>query len=318
MKKLHHLISFKTIVGLALLFFIFQACKTEKKDVIKEADKEEVVEIITNAMDFQSIDTISSGWNTFKYINKSEETHFFLLEKYPINKSINDGRVEVFPVFQNGMDLINEGKPEEALKEFGNLPEWYSEIVFSGGSGLVSPGEIGFTTLNMEPGYYVMECYVKMENGKFHSVMGMSKPIVVTNFNSGNSEPSENFSIFISSDQGITYDETKLPLKGARSFEVTFIDQITHENFVGHDINLVRYDDNVDLKVLESWMNWADPKGLIAPAPTGITFLGGVNDMPAGSTAYFQANLKPGNYALISEVPNTISKNMLKTFKITE
>ena len=318
MKKSHHLISFKTIVGLALLFFIFQACKTEKKDVIKETDKEEVVEIITNAMDFQSIDTISSGWNTFKYINKSEETHFFLLEKYPINKSINDGRVEVFPVFQSGMDLINEGKPEEALEEFGNLPEWYSEIIFSGGSGLVSPGETGFTTLNMKPGYYVMECYVKMENGKFHSVMGMSKPIVVTNSNSGNSEPGENFSISISSAQGITYDATKLPLKGARSFEVIFIDQITHENFVGHDINLVRYDDSVDLKVLESWMNWADPKGLIAPAPQGITFLGGVNDMPAGSTAYFQANLKPGNYALISEVPNTISKNMLKTFKITE
>jgi len=318
MKKSHHLISVKTIVGLALLLFIFQACKTEKKDVIKETDKEEVVEIITNAMDFQSIDTISSGWNTFKYINKSEETHFFLLEKYPVNKSITDGRVEVFPVFQNGMDLINDGEPEEALKEFGNLPEWYSEIVFSGGSGLVSPGETGFTTLNMKPGYYVMECYVKMENGIFHSVMGMSKPIVVTNSESGNSEPSENFSISISSAQGITFDAENLPLKGVRSFEVTFIDQITHENFVGHDINLVRYDDNVDLKVLESWMNWADPKGLIAPAPEGITFLGGVNDMPAGSTAYFQVNLKPGNYALISEVPNTLSKNMLKTFKITE
>ena len=318
MKKLHHLTSVKIIVGLALLFFIFQACKTEKKDAIKETDKEEVIEITTNTMDFQSIDTISSGWNTFKYINKSEETHFFLLEKYPVNKSINDGRVEVFPVFQNGMDLINEGKPEEALKEFGNLPEWYSEIVFSGGSGLVSPGAKGFTTLNMKPGYYVMECYVKMENGIFHSVMGMSKPIVVTNSESGNSEPSENFSISISSAQGITYDEKNLPLKGVRSFEVTFIDQITHENFVGHDINLVRYDDNVDLKVLESWMNWADPKGLIAPAPQGIKFLGGVNDMPAGSTAYFQVNLKPGNYALISEVPNTMSKNMLKTFKITE
>src|SRR5680860_1002883 len=66
------------------------------------------------------------------------------------------------------------------------------------------------------------------------------------------------------------------------------------------------------------WMNWADSKGLISPAPEGITFLGGVNDMPAGSIGYFQVNLEPGNYALISEVPNTISKNMLKTFKITE
>lgn len=240
------------------------------------------------------------------------------MEKYPANKSIDDGRIEVFPVFQNGMDLINEGKLEEALKEFGNLPEWYSEIIFSGGSGLVSPKESAITTLKMQPGYYVMECYVKMDNGKFHSVMGMSKSIVVTNTKSGNSEPSENFSISISSSNGITYDETKLPLKGARSFSVNFVDQIVHENFVGHDINLVKYEDGIDLRVLEKWMNWADSKGLISPAPEGITFLGGVNDMPAGSIGYFQVNLEPGNYALISEVPNTISKNMLKTFKITE
>ena len=26
-------------------------------------------------------------------------------------------------------------------------------------------------------------------------------------------------------------------------------------------------------------MNWADPKGLIEPAPAGFTFLGGVNDI---------------------------------------
>ena len=65
-------------------------------------------------------------------------------------------------------------------------------------------------------------------------------------------------------------------------------------------------------------MNWADPKGLITPSPEGFTFLGGVNDMPAGNTGYFEVNLKPGNYAFISEVPNALSKNMLKTFVVTE
>jgi len=65
-------------------------------------------------------------------------------------------------------------------------------------------------------------------------------------------------------------------------------------------------------------MNWTDPKGLITPAPKGITFLGGVNDMPAGSTGYFTVTLEPGNYTLISEVPNALSKKMLKTFVIAE
>ena len=56
----------------------------------------------------------------------------------------------------------------------------------------------------------------------------------------------------------------------------------------------------------------------IEPAPEGIVFLGGVNDMPAESTGYFTAVLTPGKYALISEVPNTLSKNMLKTFVISD
>jgi hypothetical protein len=63
-------------------------------------------------------------------------------------------------------------------------------------------------------------------------------------------------------------------------------------------------------------MNWIDPKGLIEPAPIGFTFLGGVNDMPTGSIGYFTSTLKTGNYALIAEVPNTSTKNMLKIFNI--
>ena len=65
-------------------------------------------------------------------------------------------------------------------------------------------------------------------------------------------------------------------------------------------------------------MNWSDPKGLIEPAPFAITFLGGVNDMPEGNTGYFTVTLEKGNYALISEVPNALSKNMLKTFVVSE
>ena len=54
------------------------------------------------------------------------------------------------------------------------------------------------------------------------------------------------------------------------------------------------------------------------PAPSGITFLGGVNDLPAGQKGYFTAHLDVGNYAFVSEVPNASSKNMLKTISISE
>lgn len=78
------------------------------------------------------------------------------------------------------MDLINEGKVEEGFAAFGKLPAWFGDIVFSGGSGLIAPKHTAITSVKLDPGYYIMECYVKMPNGKFHTLMGMAKPIIVT------------------------------------------------------------------------------------------------------------------------------------------
>jgi hypothetical protein len=267
-------------------------------------------------MDFQMVDEIPAGWNTFRYINNSNEPHFFLVDKYPKGKTIKDYTSEVAPIFQSGMNLINEGKPDKGFAEFNRLPAWYFDVVFSGGSGLVSPGQTAETTIKLEPGYYVFECYVKMSNGVFHTLMGMIKEITVTDSDSDNPQLTSDVNITISSTEGIVYKD---PInKGKQTFSVFYKDQVMHENFVGHDVNLVRLNEKANLEELEKWMNWADPKGLITPAPKGITFLGGVNDMPTGSTGYFTVTLEPGNYALISEVPNTLNKNMLKTFVISE
>lgn len=312
MKPLKKIYCSSLVVIFPFLFIIFlfmQSCSPDKK-------KDHVIEIVTEVMDFQSVDTIPSGWNTFNYINKSNETHFFLLDKYPAGKTLEDAEKEVIPPFQNGMDLINEGNDEEGFAEFNKLPAWFFEVVFSGGSGLVSPKNSSLTTIKLEPGYYIMECYVKMANGTFHNAMGMAKALIVTEEDSGHLPPEASVEMTISSTEGIIIN---VPIaSGLQTFSIYFKDQITHENFVGHDLNLVKFSDDANLEALESWMNWADPKGLITPAPDGVTFLGGVNDLPEGTTGYFEVNLEPGNYAWISEVPNAASKNMLKTFSVED
>ena len=54
--------------------------------------------------------------------------------------------------------------------------------------------------------------------------------------------------ITISSTKGISYSE---PIKkGKQIFEVQFEDQIVHENFVGHDVNLVKLDENENVSEL--------------------------------------------------------------------
>jgi len=306
-----------TFAVLSLVLFSIQSCdsgqnNTDEKEVPKE--EQNVVEVSTNMMEFDMVGELPSGWHTFEYANNSQEVHFFLLNKYPEGKTIEDGKAQVVPVFQKGMDLINEGNAEEGFEAFGELPEWFSEVLYSGGVGLISPGETGITTIHLEPGYYVMECYIKMATGIFHTTMGMIHELVVTEEDSGNSPPEADVDIAISSEEGISM---KGPVnEGRNTFSVYFEDQTTHENFVGHDVNLVKLHHNADLEELEKWMNWADPEGLITPSPESITFLGGANDMAEGSTAYFTAELDPGNYALISEVPNARDKNMLKLFEV--
>jgi len=301
---------------------LFESCKSDKKqstpenapEPMEEAaeDDDGIIEIITKSMDFQMSDTIPSGWNTFRYKNQSTQTHFVLIDDYPEGKTSEDAEKVVGPIFDRAMKLISEGKTEEGYAEFGNLPEWFSEVVFLGGVGLVSPGQVAETTMHLKPGSYLMECYVKMENGVFHTSMGMTKDIVVSDADSGHPEPTADIQIEISGTDGIVIRDSIG--QGSKTFSVFYKDQKAHENFVGHDVNLVRIEEGGSLEALESWMNWADPKGLIEPAPPGITFLGGTNDMPEGSKAYFHVDLEPGSYVLISEVPAPSTKNMMKTF----
>ena len=295
----------------------FQSCKSDKKETKTEgAEKKNVVDVLTQNMDFQMPDTIPSGWVTFRYKNASPQTHFLMVDDYPDGKTLDTVKAVILPYFDAGMKLINEGKRDEGFAEFGKLPKWFPEVKFIGGTGLISPGHVATTTMKFKPGFYIIECYVKMSNGVFHGSMGMTKEIIVSDTDSGNPEPKADIPIEISSTDGIVFNDSIS--KGKHTFSVFFKDQIVHENFVGHDINLAKLDDNADLDGLNNWMDWSDPKGLIEPAPAGVTFLGGVNNMLAGDTGYFTVNLEPGRYVLISEVPNPASKNMLKTFTVSE
>lgn len=289
--------------------------KSEKKETASGDEKKEAIKVVTETMEFQMKDTLTSGWQTFNYHNESEEPHFFLVGKYPGDKTIEDGRAEVIPAFQKGMNHLNQGNTDQAMAEFGKLPEWFQDVEYLGGTGLISPGKVAITTLNLEPGYYVFECYVKRD-GVFHSSMGMVKEVIVKDEGSGNSKPAGDIEVHVSSEAGITYSDSISV--GKHVFAVHFDDQKLHEHFVGHDVNLVKLHENYNKDSLIYWMNWSNPGGLESPAPGNVTFLGGVNEMPQGSTAYFTAELDEGKYAFIAEVPNADAKNMFREFQVSE
>jgi hypothetical protein len=276
-----------------------------------------VVEVIAKGLEFYAPREIPSGWTTFRFINTSGMTHFALIERMPDDIGIVEQQAQVAPVFQQGLDLLVAGEMDAATQKFGELPEWFGQVVFKGGPGLLGPGRTAETTVNLEPGTYLLECYVKT-GGIFHSYnpvpsqYGMVREFAVSDQASDRQEPAATLRLTISSMEGIKVEGD--PAIGDHIVAVRFEDQTVHENFVGHDLHLARLTDNTDLQQLAAWMDWSRPGGLETPAPA--QFLGGVNEMPAGETGYMHVRLEPGRYVWVSEVTDPGRKGMLKTFVV--
>lgn len=260
-----------------------------------------------------STDEVPAGWTTFRFHNPTHVTHFVTVQKLPEGRTVEDSRAEVVPVFQEGMDLIAEGRVDEALAAFGELPDWYGQVQFMGGPGLTAPGRASETTVHLEPGDYVLECYVKTADEEFHSYLGMISGLTVTEERSGGTEPRSSMEVTISADDGIQFDGGDVR-PGTHSVAVEFADQTAHEHFLGHDVHLVRIDGDTDEEEVAGWMNWNAPGSLVSPAPA--EFVGGTHEMPAGETAYVTVRLRPGEYAWVAEVPDPGGKGMLETFTV--
>lgn len=313
---------------ITLLMVIFlSACQKENLSNDEPTSNElnvhsaNIVKVTSTGLNFDAPEEIPAGWNTFKYINKTSGTHFFSIAKLPDGKNLQDYEEDVSEPFQIGMNTFRE---EGSFAGFAGIASWYGNVTMHGGSGLISSGETATTTVYLEPGTYILECYVKNQDGIFHSYNGkMIKEIAVTGEEKYEDfSPTVNVSIDISSTNGIDMQEDWLQ-PGNTTFAVNFKDlkEGGYGNLLQHDVHLVRFENgfnDADKEILNYWMNWIFvdfdgtapiEEGLMNPAPAGITFLGGTQEIPAGKTSYFLANLTPGDYALISEIDDPLTLN---------
>jgi hypothetical protein len=280
-------------------------------------DSSGVMTVMARGLSFEAPDTVSAGWVTIRFRNEAPLTHFALVERLPDSVGAREQQAQVAPVFQQGMDLLAAGQPDSAMAAFGHLPAWFGQVVFLGGPGLTAPGRTSETTVHLDPGTYLLECYVK-SGGTFHSfnrdttAWGMVHQFTVTGPPSSAAEPTADLHLTISSDSGIRM--AGQPTPGRAIVAVSFLDQHPHENFVGHDVHLLKVGQETDLDSVAVWMDWSHPGELDTPAPA--TFLGGVNEMPAGSTGYLTVDLEKGRYAWVAEVPHVKEKHMLVPFTV--
>ncbi len=269
-----------------------------------------VVDVTAKDYYFNTQDTLPSGWTTFRFNNEGHAHHFFFLTLLPENIGFQQYINEVAPPFAVTMDSLRAGMDKASAGAMlgGMLPEWYASAKTMGGAGIIQPGKSEETTIKLEPGTYVMECYVKTSEGKFHSELGMIRPIFVTSENSGMKEPGN-------ANMNISLYNNKIDTEGKMTagHNLVAVHFKEHPQYgLGNDIHVAQLTDDTNMDSLINWMNWMNLNGLQSPAPA--QFMGGTEEMPVGYTAYFTVNLQPGKYAFISET--AVDENMVKVFNV--
>ena len=273
---------------------------------------------------------IASGWTTFEFDNRTEHTHFVYSSKAP-QQAIDDAAAEgmdllsfwietVTKPFQYFMDTMVPHKapdPDDNTDIYPSLfPPWFGDVTFYGGPGLTSGSHSSTSTVALDPGEYIVECYVKDDNNDFHSYLGMIDHLSVTDDDSDAKEPESTLDLTLSN-SGIDADDTVK--RGQHIVAVDFDEQQGYSNLVGHDIHLIRFDDETDVNDVNGWMNWSDWTQLISDGNDPGTFLGGIQDVwtpDLPRTGYYHVNLKPGNYVWVAEVPDPKSKGLLTEFTV--
>lgn len=286
-------------------------------DTTTRPGERNVIEIVARGLQFDAPASTHAGFTTIRLRNDSSMVHFALLQRVPDGIGLAEHQAQVAPVFQEGMDLLNAGDTEGAMNAFGKLPAWFHDIVFVGGPGLVSGGRTAEVTLDLQPGTYLIECYVKT-GGRFHSFNpvpgenGMVAQLEVTRQRTDAAPPKPDWRVELSATTGMRMSGK--PVAGPQVIGVRFADQQAHENFVGHDLHVARIAEATDRDQLGAWLDWRSPRGLETPAP--VTFIGGLNEMPADAEGFVHVDLEPGRYALLSEVPGAMQKNLYVEFEV--
>ena len=267
-----------------------------------------VVELRAVGKTFQGVGEIPSGWTTFRFVNASSMVHFAIIDVPPEGVTLQQMNDEVVQPFQDAFDAMMAGDDEAVNAAFGRFPEWIGELGRNGGPGFLSAGRTGQTTVYLEPGNYILECYVKSD-GVFHTTspgegqIGMMMELVVTEEQNGAPEPDADLVLAIRNDGFEIVDGALQP--GTNTVRVDFVEQQALPSFVGNDVHLMRVEDERTIAAVDAWFDWRTENGLEDPPPA--EFLGGVNDLPAGAHGYFTVELEPGDYAFVAEVPNPLS-----------
>lgn len=278
---------------------------------------ENVLMLDIDGMSFFGPNEIGSGWTTVRIRNESGLEHFGLVYRLPEGVTAEMVSDQVVKPFQDSLTASLNGEFDKAAEIAATFPAWIGDLLYLGGPGMMSSGVTAEATMNLEPGNYIVECYVKT-NGFQHNYHpepgehGMVHALTVLDEDGGMAEPESNVTLDLYNDR---YEIAEGAFRaGENNVKARFVEQRLYNNFVGHDAHFFRIEPDTDVEKAASWVDFFPMDGQATPAPAH--FVGGIHDMPEGSTAYFTVDLEPGEYGIVAEVPDAQATGLFTTISV--
>jgi hypothetical protein len=232
---------------------------------------------------FAGPDTIQAGWTTFHLVNDGTMFHHLDIARVDSGKTMAD--------------------VEAALKSKGPPPKWLVDV---GGPNAPDPKAQANATLNLQPGSYLMLCYVDMPDGVPHMAKGMVRPFTVVASAVPSTEPTADVTIALAD---YSFTTTGAMKAGHHTIKVQNTGPQEHE------VELIRLAPGKTLKDVGAWMAKMD-------GPPPASGIGGIAGMAVGGTNYFDVDLTAGTYAFLCFVPDAkdgkphLDHGMMKDFKV--
>jgi hypothetical protein len=231
------------------------------------AGEPNVVTVVATDFAFGVPETIPAGLTTLHLVNQGQEPHHAVLIQLAQGKTLAD--------FQ-----------AQSMED--TLPEW---MVFPGSPGAVSPGDTSTTTAELEPGQYVLACFIPSPDGQPHIAKGMVRPFVVAGASPATAaaEPQSDVTVTLS-DYAFAFST---PLTaGAHTIRV--------EN-AGPQVHEITFERLAEGKTMQDYVAWGQGGG---KGPPPSTPAGGLIGPTKGRHAFLSINLEPGMYLVLCYVPD--------------
>jgi hypothetical protein len=248
----------RKLILLAATAFLLTACGGNEA-------KTNAVELRGDEYAYVIPETIEGGWTTLEFANTGSEWHEFALAKLEDGRTIADVRRYL-------ADPKSQQQPP---------PAW---VQIRAGIPTLEAGEQAALTQRLEPGRYVLLCFLPAADGKTHIEHGMLREFVVE----GDAE-AERPEVDATLELG-TWKAAPQLEAGERTIE------LRNDGDRPSSVFLTSFEPGKTEKDLTRW----EEGGMKGPAPA--RFLGGAIDVPPRVSVYYTIDLEQGRaYTLLDD-----------------